>query len=124
MESPLVNWTRIVFGWGAALYILFGALPYPIPWWGRFVIAFALISIAHSTVSGIVMNNIAKSGPAIVGIVRGHGVGDRRQMTSREAEGDTESTLPPDSTMMPRESVDPTQFKKRRKSDGGKRKKQ
>ena len=69
---------RVVLGWGTGAWVLFGPLPYPIPWWGRFVVAFLLISIAHSTVSGIVLRNVASSGPRIVGLFRGIGIADRR----------------------------------------------
>lgn len=69
---------RVALGWGTAGWILFGPLPYAIPWWGRMVVSFLLISIAHSTVTGIVLRNVAASGPTIVGLIRGAGVADRR----------------------------------------------
>lgn len=62
---------RVVLGWGSGGWILFGPLPYAIPWWGRLVVAFLLISIAHSTVTGIVLRNVAASAPTIMGLVRG-----------------------------------------------------
>ncbi len=94
-ESRLVNGIRIALGWASGLYVLFGPLPYPIPWWGRFIVAFLLISIAHSTVSGIVLSNVARSGPAIVGLVRGRGAGEFRELGVGDRRGprdDSEAT--------------------------------
>lgn len=71
---------RVVLGWGTAGWALFGPIPYAIPWWGRFLVALFFVSIAHSTVTGIVLKNVAASGPAIIGLVRGV-VADRRDVS-------------------------------------------
>ena len=106
--------TRVAGGWGVAIYVLLGPLPYPIPWWGRFIMAFIFVSIGHSTASGIVLDNVAKSGPAIVGIFRGAGVGNRR-ISTRDAEGGGDETP---------EGGPTTMIPTRRKADRGKDKKE
>ncbi len=86
-ESLWQKKVRVVLGWASGGWILFGPLPYAIPWWGRLVVSFLLISIAHSTVTGIVLKNVAASGPTIVGLIRGAGVADRRGTETFDDDG-------------------------------------
>ena len=50
-SGPEANWqkyARVIGGWVVAGYVLLGPLPYPIPWWGRFVMAFVFVSSRQS----------------------------------------------------------------------------
>lgn len=89
-ELTWKNVVRVAAGWWTAGWVLFRPLPYDIPWWGRFLVAFTVISIAHSTAGGFVLRNFAASGPRIFGMFRGMGVADRRNgVSTQDAEGAT-----------------------------------